>query len=383
MSQPQINHEIKIAWLLTSGFYYWHPMLSALSKIFPKTKVFTATWNGFAAGFENSFVVDFVGERKEIFLSKGKSLYGNKFTYLSPNILPKLLAFRPNVIFSNSFGIWTIIALLFKPIGKWQVAIAYEGSSPGVDYRNSVTRLFLRRQMVKLADACISNSQAGKAYLIEVLQASPIQVFAHPYEVPSLTTLTQAKPIPELEQLPHPIFLFIGSTIARKGLILLLEACTYLQQQGKDNYTLLIVGDGEQKSELEAFCDQNKLTKCVRWIGRVNYDELGAYLTCADVFILPTLEDTWGVVISEAMIVGKAILCSKFAGAVEMIQDGENGYSFNPNNVQELSEKMIKFIDNQELAAIMGKKSQEIMKQYTPEAAANLMSQVVESILKF
>lgn len=373
----------RIAWLLTSAFYYWHPMLNHLAQLFPQMTAFAGKWRGYAPGFENSFTVEVVGDRKVIPITKTSTGYGSSFTYLSLNIVNRLLRFKPHVIFSNSFCVWTILALLLKPVGKWRVVIAYEGSSPNVDYRNSPARLALRRTMIQAADACITNSQAGKAYLTEVLKAEQHRVFVQPYEVPSVRALSEAcEAIPEKPQLARPVFLFVGSVIPRKGLHLLLEACALLHQQGYRDYSVLVVGDGPQRQELEEFSQRHALNDCVRWAGRVDYGCLGTYFRQADVFVLPTLEDTWGVVVLEAMALSKPVLCSQLAGAAEMVMDGENGFRFDPHNVKRLAEIMSQFIRDPSLCESMGRKSQELMAQHSPEAAAQFLAEVTNFVLR-
>ncbi len=373
----------RIVWLLTSAFYYWHPTLSYFAKLFPEMTAFAANWRGYAPGFENQFKVEVVGERKVIPITKSLTDYGYSFTFLPLNIVNRLLRFKPQVIFSNSFGMWTILALLFKPVGQWRVVIAYEGSAPSIDYRNSAVRLALRRSMVKAADAYISNSHAGKAYLTQVLNAEESRVFVQPYEVPAAESLSaQVTEVPSnLTQIKHPVFLFVGGIIPRKGLSFLLEACAILQQKGYDNYTLVIVGDGVQRQELESFCEEKNLSDRVQWIGKVDYSKLGNYFTQADVFVFPTLEDTWGVVLLEAMVLGKAILCSQRAGASELIVEGENGYCFDPKQPEKLVELMRRSIDNPDLVAAMGANSKQLMTRYTPEAAAQFLEKVTSFVL--
>jgi glycosyltransferase involved in cell wall biosynthesis len=373
---------IRIAWLLTSAFYYWHPPLSELAKLFPETTAFVANWRGYAPGFEDSFKIDIVGERKIIPIIKSSQGYGYSFTYLPLNIVNRLLKFKPDVIFSNSFGVWTMLALLLKPLGKWRVVIAYEGSSPSIDARNSAPRLAVRRAMVKAADACITNSQGGKAYLTEILDAQTEQVFVHPYEVPAVQALFSQSNDSQFssQSWKQPIFIYVGSIIPRKGLNFLLDACNHLKKQGYTDYTILIVGEGEQQEELQQFCQENDLTDCVQWVGRVNYGQLGSYFEKADVFVLPTLEDTWGMVVLEAMILGKPILCSKFAGASELITDEKNGYCFDPESPERLAEFMLYFIKQPEQVTAMGHQSKELMNQYTPQAAAQFFNEVIYSV---
>ncbi|WP_346292316.1 glycosyltransferase family 4 protein [Sphaerothrix gracilis] len=366
----------RIAWLLTSAFYYWHPMLSQLAQRVPDMKAFAANWRGYAPGLEDSFAVDVVGKRKIIPLLKSKTSYGSNFTFLPLNIVNRLLQFKPQVIFSNSFGMWTLLALLAKPIGGWKVVIAYEGSSPGVDYRNSPMRLQLRQQMVKWADACITNSQAGRDYLVKLLHAPEDGVFVQPYEVPAADALAESETVAIAAPAKRPCFIFVGSVKPRKGVQLMLQACVKLAEQGYYDYSVWIVGDGEQCEELQTFCTEQNLNEQVQWLGRVDYDQLGSYFSQADVFVLPTLEDTWGMVVLEAMVLGKPILCSTLAGASELIQDGGNGYRFDPRDAEVFADRMRQFIDNPALVSEMGQQSLAVMSQYTPAAAADFLVDV-------
>ncbi len=76
----------------------------------------------------------------------------------------------------------------------------------------------------------------------------------------------------------------------------LLEACLILQEWGYCDYTLLMVGDEEQRQELEAFASSKNLDKHIKWVGQIPYKYLGAYFQAADIFVFPTYEDIWGMV---------------------------------------------------------------------------------------
>ena len=381
MQNPQ---DIKIAWLLPVAWFYWQPAISELTKIFPNTTVFTGLFPGFAKGLEDTLNVEVVGNFKVFEIDRDENGYGNNFTYLSPKIIGDLLRLRPHVIFTSSFGVWTILALVLMPLFRWRVIIAYEGSSPGVDYRHSAARLFVRRLMVKLSAACLSNSRAGGEYLTEILQADKERVFVQPYEIPDEHTLpgsdAVAEPLLGREQ-QRPIFLFVGQVIPRKGLALLLKACAALQARGYDKYTIQVVGNGPQQSELEAFCREHALSDRIQWVGRVPFDRIGTYFKNADVFVLPTLEDTWGVVTLEAMLLGKPILCSTGAGTAELVAPGDNGYIFAPDDTEQLAALMQRFLDEPALIPVMGERSQQIMARYTPFVAAQCMAEIVELVM--
>lgn len=372
----------RVVWLLTSSKYYWHSTLGEMANLFPGLTVFAPNWPGYALGFEDSFAVETFSKPKIIPLKPSETGYGLNFTYLPFNMIRRLLRVNPDLVFSNSFGIWTLLALLFKPVGRWRVVIAYEGSSPHVDYRNDPLRLALRRWMIQVADACITNSQAGKAYLTEILGVEASRVFSHPYQTatPKSISGNMCAADQHVAQLPHPIFLFVGKIISRKGVRQLLEACNLLQKQGHRHYSVLILGEGSQRSELEEFVTTQQISDRVKWLGSICYQDLGAYFLQSDVLILPTLEDTWGMVVLEAMVFGKPVICSRRAGSAELILQGKTGYCFDPENPAELAETMLRFINDQQLGVEMGKQSKRQMERYTPETAARFLAHVTSYV---
>jgi glycosyltransferase involved in cell wall biosynthesis len=373
----------RVAWLLQGAGAYWQPIMSNFTRLFPKTTVFTADWTGFLPGFEDTFKVIQVGTMKVFSLPLNPSGYNPSFTYLPLGIIRHILQFQPQVIFTTGFSVWTILALCLKALLHWRVVIVYDGSTPGVDYQGSPLRMFLRQKFTRLADAFITNNKAGALYLATALGASEQRIFCRPYLVPDPLTYQPHSEVPLLHfsLLPRPIFIFAGHVIPRKGLRELLHACALLRNQGHSNYTLLVVGDGVQRQELESFVIANHLGEQIKWIGYVPYEKVGAYFQQADVFIFPTLEDVWGLVAVEAMMFGKPVLCSKWAGAVELVIDGENGYVFDPHEPEKLAELMRRLLENPNLIKAMGSRSKQIMASHTPQEVADFLSQVVKFVL--
>jgi glycosyltransferase involved in cell wall biosynthesis len=236
--------------------------------------------------------------------------------------------------------------------------------------------------MVWMSDAYVTNSHAGSDYLIEILKAKKDRVFVQPYEIPDERTLPSSSEVQEAPIVTQrPVFLFVGHVIPRKGLPLLLEACAILQARGYESYTLQVVGDGLQQQELESFCQEHHLSDRVQWLGRIPFDQIRSYFDNADVFVFPTLEDTWGVVTLEAMLLGKPILCSKGAGTSELVIENENGYVFTPDDPDKLADLMQKFLDEPNLISTMGDRSKQIMAQYTPTAAAQCLAKITELVM--
>lgn len=362
---------------------YWHPVLREFTQKFKNTIIYTGDWPGFTAGFEDAFTVEVVGAMKYIRIIPSTEGYSVGFSFVSLGIINKLLQFKPDAIFSSAFSVWTLLVLLLKSWLGWRVIIIYDGSSPSIDRLKSKPHLFYRKMMVRLADAFVTNSQGGKNYLTQVLNANENSVFAQPYQVPTPKALfgQPGETQPTIVPSQKPIFLFTGVIEVRKGVARLLEACKLLQAQGYHNYTLLLIGDGPKLEELKLFSETNDLRDRVFWVGWLDYSQLGTYFRHADVFVFPTLEDIWGMVVLEAMALGKPILCSKYAGVSEMIVEGENGYIFDPNQPAELAKLMSSFIDNPDQIMTMGSKSEELIAKHTPQSAAQFLIKITSLVL--
>ena len=371
----QISSESRVAWLLpdmgTGGISFQH-ILSEFAQIFPNTIAFTGQWPGYAAGLEPNFSVKVVGATRYIEIIKAANGYSIGFSAASPQIVRQLWQFKPQVIFANAFTAWTAIALLLKPLCGWQVIVTYEGGSAVYESPSSTIRYQARRWMARWADAFVVNSRAGKSYLLDTLAVTPDRVFARPFLVPSVPALQQytEAEAPQLDgSLQRPIFLFVGQIIPRKGVDRLLAACQILQQQGYEDYTLAIVGDGAQQAELATIVRESGLEQQVTWLGKVPYHLLGAYFQFADVFVFPTYDDIWGMVLTEAMAFGKPAICSTGAAAVEMMDEGGNGFVYDPDRVDLLAQYMIRFLETPDLIHSMGTRSTQIMLENTPESA--------------
>ncbi len=371
--------DIRVAWLFPSlrKGNYWHPIFRDFSQHF-HTIVYTGLWAGFSPGLEDTFTVEVVGETDF-------SDYSGRPIAASPKIVNSLLKFRPQLVFASGFSIWTILALLSRPLTGAQVVILYDGSSPSIDFRNSWVRLALRRAIARVADGFCANSHAAADYLLEVLQAPAHKVFEFIYLVPDVRAMLQTDRLAAVT--PNPLnttittFLFVGELIPRKGLRQLLQACAVLHRRQVQNFRLVVIGDGEERETLGRLVRAEQLEAVVTWLGWLPYEKLGSYFESADALIFPTLEDVWGMVLPEAMAFGCPVLCSKWAGAAELIAPGENGDLFDPHQPEELAAVMSRYIQQPTLLKPMGIAAQNSIARYTPTAAVDRFVTVVRQVL--
>lgn len=131
-----------------------------------------------------------------------------------------------------------------------------------------------------------------------------------------------------------PIVLFVGRLVEVKNLGTLLRACAHLREE----YRLLIVGDGPMRQQWQKVA--NKLNINCTFLGQKNDEELEAIYRIASVFVLPSTMEAFGAVTNEALLAGCYCCISSNAGSACLIEDGVNGYTFNPYNAGELAKKI-------------------------------------------
>lgn len=130
--------------------------------------------------------------------------------------------------------------------------------------------------------------------------------------------------------------LFVGSLVPRKGVNYLLHALAEL-----DDLSCLIVGDGPEKKPLVTLAKELAIENRVKFIGAItNQEKLAELYSAASFLVLPSLSESFPLVIPEAMACATPVISTKLPGPSDIIHDGSNGFLVEPGNAKELAEKM-------------------------------------------
>lgn len=177
-------------------------------------------------------------------------------------------------------------------------------------------------------------------------------------------------------------FLYIGRFSPEKNIFSLLEAFRFLILSNKiNNWGLILVGSGPQEEEIKEFILKYNLTCNIKMIGFMQKEEICKFYAISDVLVLPSISETWGLVVNEAMVCGMAVLVSRNCGCYpDIVKDGLNGFSFDPTNVDELKDLLIKFISEEVILDDMKNNSIKIIQDYTPQKSAYIIKKTIESI---
>lgn len=174
------------------------------------------------------------------------------------------------------------------------------------------------------------------------------------------------------------IVLTVGQFIPRKGFDILIEAWNIAKTE--DAY-LIIIGGGPDREQYEDFIKKNHIEN-IDLIDFLPKEKLRDYYFAADVFVLPTREDVWGLVVNEAMAVGLPVLTTNMCNAgTQLIEDGINGYVVPVNNIEILAEKLESLLYNDNLNMI-GENNLRKIKEYTIKNAADSHKKAIELLVK-
>lgn len=149
-----------------------------------------------------------------------------------------------------------------------------------------------------------------------------------------------------------------------------------------ENAKFIIKGAGPLEGYLKRLVKELNVSKYVRFVGLVSYDEVARYLCASDIYISTCFVDSTSVSLLEAMACGLPPVVTNILGNREWIENGENGFLFPPKNPTALAEKVIQLIENQHLRKRFGEKCFQIIKRRaTWEKCVSEMEAIYKSLM--
>ena len=176
--------------------------------------------------------------------------------------------------------------------------------------------------------------------------------------------------------------LFVGSLIPRKGLPFLVEAAKKIVKE-KGETKFLIVGEGTLKSQLTASLAAANLAGNFRFLGNLKEDQLPAVYNCADVFVLPSVQEGQGIVLLEAQSAGLPAVAFDIGGVNEAIKNGETGVLVERADTEALAEALLRLLSDEKLRREMGASGRRfVAENFTWDICAEKMLRVYHEALE-
>ena len=299
---------------------------------------------------------------------------------------------KPNVVAVNGWNDFGSL-ITIRCCGRREIPMVVMSESSQIDEpRKWWTELFKRR-LVDVFRAGLVGGQSHRDYLEEL--GMPAQRVFTGYDAVDNTYFAQgAKEVRSKESsvfaqgfdatgksgirrrygLPENYFLASARFIEKKNLATLLRAYAAYRERSSlvtghsSLWHLVLLGDGPLKADLCRLISDLGLQNSVLLPGFKQYGELPAYYGLAGAFIHASTSEQWGLVVNEAMASGLPVLVSKRCGcAADLIQEGRNGFTFDPEKIEEMAELMMRMTAAPSRLREMGDASQEIISQWGPD----------------
>ena len=318
------------------------------------------------------------------FIQKDKINTKLPFVITYPNRLFKTIKrYNPDVLISEGFSQWTPYLCIYALLHKIPLFIGYERTCYTKRKDNWIKKL-QRKIINKFIAGYIANGSETKKYL-ETLGISPNKIFIGGMSADSeglhqtINKISLTDKI-RLKERFNPtgkglIYLFSGYFITRKGIDHLLASwMQHIKYYNDDN--LILIGDGPLYNNLYK---EYSNEESIHFEGRIPYDQTGKYYAISDVFIMPTIEDNWSLVIPEAMSCGLPVATSIYNGChTDLIEEGINGITFDSFNHETII-NALEYFHHVDLKK-MGKQSILIEKKFNVTNSAMRTYQAIKQI---
>ena len=302
-----------------------------------------------------------------------KKRYDDKRIVFSTGITKQLKQLKPDIVICMEYNITIMQAVHWCTKNKIPF-ISWSDGTANSERNISKMQLAFRKYVVKRAAAFISSSSATMEHQI-ALGARKEHIYK------SLLTVDINKYLKEKTKnyTPEKTLLYVGSLIGRKGIDLLLPALA----KTRDDIRLVLVGEGSEEEVLRQQVTELGLENRVIFKGYLEGEALNECYNNSDVFIIPTREDCYGLVILEAMCASLPVIASEYAdGAYDIMESGVHGKIVDPYNTEELSTAIEELFEDEQQLLKMQQACYERAREFTFENVSRGFYEALNAIGK-
>ena len=371
-----------------SELLYWEPILSRFVCNVPNTRIYTSSVKNLGP-HSHLPVQESIRTFRIIQKNSSASTYNRGITLIDPSFIRDVWRYKPDVMVLSEFGMLTLYGIVISWLRPRCRVLLLVESDPG---QLGNFRTLMRYIMCRNVDTILTNNHAGKQYLLDILRVPSRKILCMPYLVSHPGNIEGKDVSDALDgefhrffSGPHLKLLYVGRLARRKGLDTFIEAVAALAPHYRDQLQVALVGSGnaEEQARLRGILDASGIGGSFHFFGRRSYSELAHFYRYCDVFVLPTLNDYRALVGFEAISYHLPVLISKYDGAChEVVDNGSNGFIFDPLNRQDFSAKLAWFLDNRNRLEELSRQSNRISSKFTVEIASDNLQSAVEHCMR-
>ena len=249
-------------------------------------------------------------------------------------------------------------------------------------------RIRVEGEIAQQADLLIASTAEESADLVTGYGADPERV----HVVPPGVDLSVFQPIDRGEARrkigygPGRMLLFVGRLERLKGVEVAIGALALLRDRSHDDVRLLILGedskDGDESEmeRLKTVASEVGVREQVDFLGSVAHHELPYFYSAADVCVMPSYSESFGLVGLEAQACGRPVVGADVAGLRSVVRDDVSGYLIDGHEPAAYAERIGRLLDDPELAQQMGRRGRLLAQRFSWTRTADRLQQLFEEI---
>ncbi len=283
--------------------------------------------------------------------------------YITPKMIPYLLSSDvQDIDIIHSFGYCTFQSLLANALGKLRnipCVLTPQYHPWGTIYANTAGI-----KVIRSANKIIAQCESEFKDLSRFIKKSKIQKIPTGIDSSRFLHLSQENLKEKLGLQNEKIILSVGKLASHKGTDTLIKAISKLRHQFKADFKGILIGGGERIGEYKNFAKRLGIQDNVIFMGRVDSETLLEAYAAADVFVLPSLHESFGITLVEAAACGKPIVSTRVGVAFDLIKEANTGFFCNHNDPDDLARKIIRVIEDDRFSENAKKHRNSVLANY-------------------
>ena len=299
----------------------------------------------------------------------------------SPSFVKALLGSDADIIHAHSYVYFpTYVSAFSKAIKKTVLVLTTHQPPTQSAFQNQLLMNMYNNSIGKfalgIADGIIAITELEKTFLAKVagVQLKKIKV------IPEGVDLKQFHPKGVKSKKKKEI-LYVGRLSSEKGLLYLIDAVPKVISKYPSAKFVFVGEDCGIKQAITERAQEHEVEQNIEFLEpKFGADLAGVYRN-ANLFVLPSLYETFGLVILEAMASGLPVIATKVGGVPTLIKDGYNGYLVSPGDSNALAEEIIRLLSSHSLYKRMSKHNIETAKHYSWKRIVNSIENFYKSLI--
>jgi len=272
-----------------------------------------------------------------------------------------------------------LMVLIAKFFGKKTVLAPRSGLIKN-DVEASASMRRLVQRIVRKTDRVVCQGPSWRTYYSELSGSTDMSKF--PVIHNWLDTDIYSRTAQEKEEKPPVRIVYLGWVNRNKGIFDVLDAIKLLKDDGIDGFVVDVAGNGDDLQEAIDYAKERELDKIVDFKNWVMGEQKIDLLYGGDMFILASYREGYPNSLLEAMLCGLPPVTTNVGAIPDFVEDGKNGYMYEPGDVQALKQHIQRLLDDSEKRRTMGKNAKAtILKNNTIDRAVNSFSEVFDSLM--